>query len=188
MNKYISEELILVIKKIVSEYPEVVFCGSLGLVLNDKLHREVKDIDILVNENYYKMGGFFGELRTSEVSESHKFMVGKDTVLSFKLVFPVFDKKIKVDVLYNATSEPIKYSLINLHDLGIKVEKPESAIGAKLGYIEHDLSHDSILKHLKDLIYLEVDKNLIISAIDNSHLSVSKVDKKDNSDGLDLPW
>ena len=186
MYKYISEELILVIKKIASEYPEVVFCGSLGLVLNDKLHREVKDIDILVNENYYQNGNFFNEIRVGNLSDSHKFMVGKDEVLSFKLKFPIFDKKVSVDVLYNATSDPIKYSLINLHDLGIKVEKPESAINAKLKYIEHDLSHDSILKHLKDLIYLEVDKNLIIKAIDNSHLMVSKVDKKD--DDLDFLW
>ena len=185
MNKYISEELILVIKKIASEYPEVVFCGSLGLVLNDKLHREVKDIDILVNNNYWKNGDFFNELRTSDISESHKFMVGKDIVLSFKLEFPIFDKKVKVDVLYNEKNKP-KYNKFVLDNLGIKVEEPESAINAKLKYIEHDLSHDSILKHLKDLIYLEVDKNLIIKAIDNSHLMVSKVDKKD--DDLDFLW
>jgi len=179
LNKYISEEMGLVIKKIANEYPDVVFCGSLGLVLNDKLDREVKDIDILVKKNYYQKGKFYNNIRIGSESDSHKFMVGKDEVLSFKLEFPIFDKKIKVDVLYNKNVKP-QFELIFFDDVRICVEKPEAAINAKIKYIEHDISHDSILKHLKDLIYLEVDKNVIIKSIDNSHLMVSKT--KDNCD------
>lgn len=171
-NVYISEEILLVVKKIAEKFPDTVFCGSFGLVINEKLKRDVVDLDILVDRDYYSQSGFFDEFRVSNVSNvgmfSEKFMVGKNEVKSFRLFFPIFDKNVKVDVLYNKEFNP-NYKLVDIdQNLTIKVETPESAIKAKLGYIINDKSQKSFLKHLKDLIYMEVDKNLIINAIDRS--------------------
>jgi len=166
--EYISEEIKLVIKKIATDYPDVVFCGSLGLVLNDKLHREVKDIDVLVTVNYHLEGGFYNSFRIGN-STSHKFMVGKDEVLCFKLEFPILDKKIGIDVLYNKNVKP-EFKIFDFFETKINVETPESAIKAKLLYIQNDNSIISVGKHLKDLIYLEVDKHKIIEAINNSNV------------------
>ena len=82
---------------IIAEHPEVIFCGSLGLVASGKLNRPVKDIDILTPENWYNKLGFLNMYRTPKSAGSHKFMMGNDPVLCFSLLI----KEIKVDVLFN---------------------------------------------------------------------------------------
>lgn len=177
-NKYISEKIIQVVKNIVIYYPDVVFCGSFGLVLNGKLEREVKDIDVLVAKSYYNQGGFFDKLRVSNsCADSAIFMVGDEMVRSFKLKF---DNDVKVDVLYNESEKVPDFKEIIFDGIKIRVENPEGAINAKLKYVRSDKFPDVAIKHIKDLIYMEVDKHKIIDAIDNSSL----VERSPENEGI----
>ena len=164
-NKFISAEIIETVKLIVKEHPDVIFCGSLGLVLNNQIERNVKDVDILVNDDFYQKGGFFNDLRQMvNDHHSHKFMVGKDTVTCFSLNFPT---NIKVDVLYNETSPPVSTKM-NFDGIEINVETPESAISVKTKYILNDKKPQSMLKHLSDLIEIGIDRKKLINLISDS--------------------
>lgn len=192
IDEFIDDKMIKTVKRIVLEDPNVVFCGSFGLVLNEKLLRKVKDIDILTPVNYYgNPNDFFLDERTRtdvNISESHKFMVGKDQVFSFKVqVYGV-----SIDVLYNDTTHP-KFYEHEFHGIMIKVETPESAIRAKKLYVVNDKSQYSVIKHLKDLIFMGIDKHELIELIDSSYLveDPKKVKKPTNIDTFgedDLPF
>lgn len=201
MGNMISSEMLVAIKTIARNIPGVVFCGSIGLYLNNKLHRPVGDIDIITQEDWFNpteavvnkdmaVTKFIMDNRRIANSTSHKFMVGKDEVSCFKIEV----NDIKVDVLHNSATPPTYTEAEIEPGLIIRVETPESAIRAKLGYVMYDQLIHSATKHLKDLIYMDVDKNLIIEAIDASDLLNSREPKKDfelpelpeQSD--DLPW
>lgn len=192
MNKYISKEIFDVVKEIATKHPETVFCGSFGLILNNKLQRDVKDIDIIVKENYYSNNGdcdFFSNKRYifhagGVEHDSNHFMVGKNSIKCFKLYFD----EIKVDVFYCENNDITpKYNKINIGGVDILVETPESAIKAKKEYVINDKSQNSILKHLKDLIYMETDKNELVDLINNSHLYYKKEKVVERSSD-DLPF
>jgi len=181
--EHISNEMLIAIKEINKQYPDTIFCGSLGLVLNNKLDREVKDIDLLTDDNYYSKSDFFHDLRVANKSQSHKLMLSENEVSCFKIEMPILNKVISIDALGNLSGT--EFDIMELDGVDIKVEKPEFAIKAKINYIKADKSNKSVLKHLKDLIYMEVDKNLIIEAIDNSVLS-PEVNKNEEI-SLDFP-
>jgi len=185
-KEFISEEIKSVVRLFESNYTDIVYCGSFGLVMNGLLKRPVKDLDIITKENYYGTGKFFGEyLIDISSGRSEKFMVGKNRVVSFRLKI----NDVYVDVLYNLDEKP-NYSIKCLDGMYINVEDPESAIRAKKGYIEHDRSVHSIIKHLKDLIYIGIDKNELIEIIDKSELVPKKDDKLQRALSVDddLPF
>ncbi len=176
-NKFISEKIISVVRLLESKHPDIIFCGSFGLVLNGLLHREVKDLDIITQKNYYGTGDFFGEyLVDIECGRSERFMVGKNRVVSFKLLID----GISIDVLYNLDENPT-YNVKCFDGLYINVEEPESAIKAKKGYLQNDRSVYSAIKHLKDLIYLGIDKYELVDLINNSNLVPKDKDKQQRS-------
>lgn len=167
-----NSKIISVVKQIAEDYPDTIFCDSFGLVLNGLLQRYVNDLDILTVEDHYGVGNFYEEYHMYalryENKNSHKFMVGKDQVLCFPLNFP---NGIKVDVLYNENTKP-KYREIDFHGTKIKIENPESAIDTKLKYIENDKNTESVLKHLKDLIFMGVENDKLNNALKKSYTLV----------------
>jgi hypothetical protein len=183
--KRLNDRMIKAVKRIVLEDPDVVFCGSLGLYLNDLLDRPIHDIDILTPTNYYNRGGFFEDERIAGNSDSHKFMVGIDRVMSFKL--NIYD--VNIDVLYNKNTPP-EWEEMKFDGIKIRVEKPMSAIKVKQLYLQNDKSQYSVVKHLKDLILMDVlDKEKIIELIDNSVLVEDPKGVKQQPCGeLDLPF
>lgn len=164
--KRLNDSMIKAVKRIVLEDPTVIFCGSLGLYLNELLDRPIHDIDVLTLENYYNRNGFFEKERLEGNSDSHKFMVGIDRVLSFKV--NIYD--INIDVLYNKNTPP-EWEEKMFDGIKIRVEKPMSAIKAKQLYMQNDKSQYSVVKHLKDLILMDVlDKEKIVELINESVL------------------
>jgi len=166
---YISNDFLKVIKIIATKYPDSVFCGSIGLIIRGKLFRTPKDIDILVSSNYYVLGGFFDKEREQEYNGSLQFLVGKDNVKCFKVTI----NKLSVDVLYNECTPPV-YDEIKFNSISLRVEKPEAAIKAKLLYIENDNSEISKMKHLSDLLIMEVPYEAINGAVTNTLLKHKK--------------
>lgn len=168
MNQYISNEICGIIKKIANKHPEVVFCGSLTLVLNGLLKRKIHDIDILVNDDYHQKGGFFNEHRVAlnanvNFPTSHTFFVDNNKIKCFPLIF----NDIKVDVLYNENSSPV-YEEFDFDETKILIEKPEAAINFKKKYILNDNDKLSVLKHFKDLILLGVEREELVNILNKS--------------------
>lgn len=182
MSENIPNKIVVAVKMIAVIYPDVVFCGSLGLVLNGLIDRTINDLDILTPDNWYNDNKFFPDERINQQSTSHKFMVGKDEVSCFSLRL----NNVKVDVLYNESKKP-EYIVIDFDGIKINVETPESAIDVKKKYILADKSEISIIKHLKDLILLGVDRKELIELIDKSWLCKSKSDKSQHSGIKVLP-
>lgn len=165
--KYINDNIVGAVKMIAAVHPETVFCGSLGLVINGKLERNVKDIDVITDEDHYRENNFFPHDRAKVIyhpndeKPSHHFLVGKDTVSCFKLNL----NGVKVDVLYNEKIKP-EYTIVDFDGMKIRVENPESAIKVKKLYVTNDKAITGVMKHLKDLILMDVDKDELIEIID----------------------
>ena len=160
--KYISNNITEAVKEIAAKYPNTVFCGSFGLALNNMLHREVMDLDIITEFNHYREGNFFDDDRINNESHSNKFMVGDDTVECFNIEL----NKVKVDVMYNNNTKP-DYTIMGFEGIYINVEEPFSAINTKLKYLTNYKSIKSFVKHLKDLLYLNIPNNRILNAIED---------------------
>jgi hypothetical protein len=60
------------------------------------------------------------------------------------------------------------YTIINYKGINIKVEQPDEAIKVKKMYILSDKSLPGVIKHLKDLILLNVDRKELVDIIDKS--------------------
>ena len=165
MNQYINNEISGVIKIIASKHPEVVFCGSLSLVLNGLLKRQINDIDILVNDDYTQKGGFFNKnrLAAENICTSHTFFVDDNKIKCFPLII----NNVKVDVLYNENSSPV-YNEFDFDGTKILIEKPEAAINFKKKYILNIDDQLNILKHFKDLILLGIEREELVNILNQS--------------------
>ena len=107
-SPYIHYRMGLALKKILKQDPDIIVCGSLGLVINGKLKRQVCDMDILISYDAYKHPNlFFPEYRIQDAKTSHTFMMGQSEVSIFKLLMG----DIKIDVMWNPQRE-IKYKEI----------------------------------------------------------------------------
>lgn len=135
---------------------KVTFCGSFGLVLNGKLKRPLKDLDVITEENYYGQPGklpdpvhetFFGLHSTNDWGNSGQYWVNGNKVYCFKIEHAVHN--VVVDVLY--TGLPTDYDIVDFYGIKIRVEKPDAAIVAKIQYaqspqLEYREKHESDLK------------------------------------------
>ncbi len=155
-HPFISENLFIVVKKIAKDYPDVIFCGSFGLVYNGLLKRKVNDIDILVKEDYFHNNEFYPTLRINSDPSSETFKMNDDEWIdAFKVEFPIFDEFYKVDVLYNKKNYiNSEFDTVNIDGIAVKIEKPKGAMQAKLRYLQNDKSERSFYKHLLDMIYI----------------------------------
>ena len=186
LNKNIPEDVFLAMKMLKSANSNIIFCGSIGLVVNGVLDRKVGDIDVITPENYWTGGGFMNNLRVSSVNEhSHQFMLGKDTVLCFKLSV----NEVKVDVFYNNGAKP-EFEEIEVMGETFKIETPESALKVKLDYVVNDGLQGSAIKHLKDLIIAGVDRKKIVDAMNRSVIfgAGSVVDDGSDIDFSDIAY
>lgn len=164
-DKFLNEDLINTIKYIYERDKTVVFCGSLGLVLNGMLFRPVKDIDILTEQDHYQDGTYLiekeGEIRES--SDSGIFYVDDIKVKSFKLKI----LNSIIDVLFS--SKVTEYQIIRFEDMDLRVEKPEFAISFKERYNNRN-GNLKKEKHDEDLKNMGVNrKNKIHTPINNSY-------------------
>ena len=186
MKKFIRKEIIEAVHQIAKDHPKTVFCGSLGLVFNGMLKRDVKDIDLITCVDYYSpvdhtedktiTSTFYPKYRWNGDGlspHSEEFMVGVNKVKCFKLYWP---GEVKVDVLFNTGSKP-DWRYADFFGETVRIETPGSAIDAKLRYVAGDRSVVSVGKHLKDLIDIGADRHLISEAISESvALNPSKSD------------
>lgn len=109
---------------------KVTFCGSFGLKLNGKIHREVHDVDCITDECYYGKNPieyFPAKIYNREnffynvyKGESAEFFVDGVLVKIFKLISP---QGIHVDVMFRP--DVTFSSLAQIKNTIIKVEKPE---------------------------------------------------------------
>ena len=184
-NEYISKDIANTVKMIAAVHSDVVFCGSFGLVYNGLLQRQVKDLDIITEKDYFRKDAveFFFHDRIKKNSTSEKFLVGDTLIKAFCLML----NNTKVDVFY--TGKKISnYEVVDFDGVKIKVESPEKAIEAKKNYVLTDKYQINILKHLKDLILLGVDRKELVNIINKSHLYSNKLpfEEKDRH-GCSLP-
>lgn len=130
---------------------DLIICGSLGLVLNERLRRPVNDIDFLTIPDWYGRGGSLAPYCDDiDGNVSHRFEVDSLQITCWKV--RLFN--IKIDLLHNARgTEFEEVELIidgNIHIVA-KIEKPEIAIAFKEKYRRADKSEQSREKHDKDL-------------------------------------
>lgn len=160
---------------------EVTICGSYGLKINGLLDRDIHDLDLITDHNWYNGNPFRGN--PTENDSSHKFSVYGKEILCTK----VFVAGCDIDLLYNPSgskSEMVRLlvditdncSENDLHDpspreLIVRVEDPKVAIRFKQEYMKNDRSEESREKHRMDLESLGVQV---------------KNENKDTED--DLPW
>ncbi len=136
-------------------------CGSLGLVLNSKLERIVKDVDILTKVDWYGTDHPLSNFRDSDVNEpvSHQFILDGIKITCLKV--RIFDTKI--DILYNPKqTKGEEVELITEGGISIKVriEDPEVALSFKQKYIVVHKTEESRGKHLNDINMIK-RRNLI---------------------------
>lgn len=128
---------------------EITFCGSFGLVFNGYLKRDVSDIDILTNTNFYGNFQFFGELHQG-VGNSGRFFVGGQEVFSTKLLLP---NRVIVDCLWKQA--PIDFRIHKFNGIELQIENPIAAIEAKKQYLASPQlqlrgKHEADLKFMLD--------------------------------------
>lgn len=134
---------------------DTIICGSLGLYLNNRLKRAVKDIDLLTIKDWYGHGHPLTKYKTEE-EHSSIFSVNNDIItcwksspLGIKIDFLHFQDKPLTDFKYETV-------LVKMDDIEfeMKIEEPEQAIKFKEYYIKAVGLPESIEKHKKDLIEL----------------------------------
>ena len=133
MNQYISKDIRKVIKQVIKFYPSVIFCGSVGLVLNGLLKRTVNDIDILIEEKVFKKGIWFSGAHEETTECSNIFYVEDIEIINSSFIFP---NKVKLDILRNYNRMP-RYDEIDFDGVELRVEKPKYAIRFKKKYIQN---------------------------------------------------
>jgi len=153
--EYLSEEQVYAIKKIVKDYPDTVFGGSLSLIANGLLKRKVGDLDIITKDNYYSVNKFYPAFRVQGPSASERFIlrdnkIGSFDLLSFKLVFPILGKKLNVDVIWKSINT--EYNIFYLDKTLIRIEKPMIAVDFKISYLKNNISVINFKKHLSDIL------------------------------------
>lgn len=130
---------------------ETIVCGSLGLYLNNRLKRAVKDIDLLTIPDWYG-SGLLSIYNTDEIS-SNTFSVNGENITCFKAA-PL---GVKIDFLHFVGKDlkEFKYETVLIKMDGIefdmKIEDPEQAIKFKEYYIQAVGLPESIEKHKRDL-------------------------------------
>lgn len=132
-----------------------VICGSLGLLLNQKLFRKINDIDLLCIESYYGIDNPLQGYRRFDSQVSHRFEVDKDKITCFKIELC----GVGCDLLHNPSLKSEYYTECILEcssygkyfELEVKLELPERAIQYKEKYIKADNSEESRLKHNTDI-------------------------------------
>jgi len=142
ISKYITPSIVKLIHGLNKVFNgRIVFCGSFGLVYNNKLDREIGDIDAITFDNYY--GGDENVVRwqngingfTRIPGESGSFSMDDRTVLCFRLEH---DNKsmLPTDIMYVMGNYMPKYTEVDFHGTMIKIENPDGAIFAKKQYID----------------------------------------------------
>lgn len=157
-NQYLTQKIIDAIFWVNTLFRgKVTFCGSVGLVINNYLHRPIHDIDCITEENWY--GAFFEGIGQYglNTSNSEKFEVNGVQVCVFKLLAP---NGVTVDVMYR--QDGCKSREVYLYDSkvagSVKVEVPESAMFIKRNYLDRvgkAPSSEAAAKHQADLEYIE---------------------------------
>lgn len=162
--KQFSQEIINSVHWANKHFPSgrVVFCGSFGLALNGLLDREIKDIDLLTEKNYYmewNMEGREGNSGQFWVPTANKNR--QILVKCFKLQSP---DKITIDILHRTGDKEfeVEYTEVDFYGEKIFVETPQGAITAKQRYLQSDqLQYKD--KHIADL--REIESNLVLKAV-----------------------
>lgn len=164
--KQLSQEIINSVHWANKYFPEgrIVFCGSFGLALNGLLNREIKDVDLLTEKNYYMEYGMDGR-----EGNSGEFWMPTDNknrqvlVKCFKLKSP---DNIVIDVLHRLNSKrkeengfEVEYTEVDFYGEKILVETPQGAITAKKRYLQSDqLQYRD--KHIADLEEIEINMRM----------------------------
>lgn len=143
-----SDDLIKIVHDLNTKFKgEIIFCGSLGLAINNCLNREVHDIDCLLLNKYdnqlekwfkFNNGGSFDFQLDGEIVQVEKFKYND----------------IAIDLFYHDKVKETKFTTVDFHGINIKVESPFGAIKAKREYakLQQLTTKD---KHVKDLEYIE---------------------------------
>jgi hypothetical protein len=134
----------------------LVICGSLGLVLNQKLFRPVGDLDLLEIRCGYGMnvGNLSGCYRSDDLP-SNCFEVGNEQISAWKI--NIFNTKVEFLHHENKELEFEEVEIITLDAISLrcKLENPEYAIEFKKKYINSVIKTESIKKHQEDLNHIE---------------------------------
>lgn len=140
---------------------EITICGSFGLKINGLLDREIHDLDLLTDHDWYGWNPFRGT--PTENDSSHKFSVYGKEIKCTKIRAMGCDvdllynpsgtkcKKVKllVDISYGETCELLHN--IDSREIIVRVEDPMVAIRFKQEYMKNDRMKESREKHKADL-------------------------------------
>lgn len=163
--------------------PDLIYCGSLALVIGGVINRHVHDIDLILPDNSDKT---LGPLRDagfrydSGLESSNIFQVGVNKVQCIKLRWKF---GIEVDTFAIQGEQDIRWRYVDFFGCKIKVEDAKSAIAIKIEYVKTNPNLVSVLKHMRDLIEAGVKSGVMIDTID---VARARLDK--NGGDEDLPW
>lgn len=138
-----------------------IYGGSFGLFANGLLDREIHDLDIITNVDYYNSNELFKDLIVwdfRQEGESSKFVRNDHLVKVFKIISPY---GINIDFLHvtndGQSTIDIKYEKMKFGDLELNIEDPNEAIVAKYSYQSRpELFEEHKEKHRKDLGNMKV--------------------------------
>lgn len=151
-NYHFDSLVIEAVKEIVKqENGKVIFVGSFGLKLNNKLNRVIHDIDVFTPTSYY------GDPSCESVNResSGRFRINGVEVLC---VNGKTSNGVKVDYMWRKDYNKIKFDVHSFHGIKINVEQPDFAIKAKAEYVATSRVFDEKRnKHYDDLKQIEDD-------------------------------
>jgi hypothetical protein len=171
-EKYLSSNMSVTIVRIRSMFPEIIFGGSLNLLLNGLLNREIKDIDILLPKTT-SLGDFIDNNNIDDENISSGSIEDENgneiqrTSLKINGIniccFKVEEELLDYDVLTN----PMHYIF------PIKLQSLKHVIRAKILYSKKDK------KHTEDLVYI-FNKMLEVHNKKLLNLNIPKETEKGN--------
>ena len=156
-----------ILKKILTDNPNLVVGGSLSLKINGIKERRVNDIDLIVptydefEKLKIKYDKFIGGNNSSSVNEE---IGSNNNIYGFSCMFPDLHapNSIKVDFLYVDNNSKINYKIYDIPKYGlknIKVGTIEDVIDAKFIFLKNLKKISSFKKHILDILMLSQEMN-----------------------------
>lgn len=184
-KKILSDKMLKVVKQLSSEFPNIVFGGSIGLNAVGLIERNIGDIDVFVDENHKILSSKyfnFDEVKESQKENlddsKYKSKIDKlfdlDSLESFctkqkqtDVESPDADdsqtfrssiviNNVKVCVFKTSNEELLKSFKFKLEDFEINLQHIQHAIKMKVKYVKK-LKGENRLKHINDLSVFNLD-------------------------------
>lgn len=154
----LSDDILLVIDKVLETCPNVVFGGSIALCGVGLLNRKISDIDLFFpDKDSLVKSGIFSLMNTSDELKSEDVYYNDITDVNGNII-----KRIGISVgnvhvcCFIVSSEDLKCSILKFNRNGkeysLNIQNASNAIEAKKSYSSKTNKHKEDLKHIYDVL------------------------------------